>query len=1057
MMKSLLGKMVTLLLMFTLSIPSAMYTGTAFAEQPASQVHMDYRFEDGTTQGWAPRGSSVQVTAVTEAAYSGVYSLKTSGRTQTWNAPSINAKDLLQKNTSYQITGYVKLANKQPADPVSTIRMTMEKKPVGGSSSWNTIASANVSTTDWVRLEGTYMFTSDMDSLTLYVESSIAGDVYYLDDVTIAPATMSNPAASGVVTDFEDGTLKGWVPARTTDQLTVTAGNTYDSSQSSRSMLVSNRTQTWSGPRLHITDHIVKKEKYELSVWVKLYAGEAPENLRMTIQRISAGKTYYETVIPNTLVTDSEWVNLKATYKLLYDADSLTIYPESQSGTPSFYLDDFQLTWNQSPSIQTNIPSLYQTVAPYFDMGAAIEMLHLNGRHSELLKRHFNSITAENEMKPIRLQPQEGHFTFEAADQFIQYAVSNQMNVRGHTLVWHYGTPDWFFKDLNGNDMTATPENKALLLQRLENHIRTVVGRYKDSVYAWDVVNEVIDASQPDGMRRTKWFEITGLDFIRVAFNVTREVAPDAKLYINEFSTVKDPAKRQFLYDLVEQLLNEGIPIDGVGHQMHIDLTNPDPSGIGETVTMFAGLGLENHITELDVSVYGNLTEPWPENIQGDNRNAVPEQVLVEHGHRVKSVFDEYKNYSLYIDSVTTWGLADDYTWLSKSRTDAPLLFDYDLQAKYAYWGIVDPSRLPPLIQKQNSPQGTPEIDGQKDLLWRSHSEIQVGNSNGLNGKWQSSWDADYLYVIGESQDPTVNPGDRIELFLDLDNDKATTYGYDDAKFTFYRDGTTSNTNVTFHVAETATGFCIEAAIPIEATGVVGKKVGFDIRFTDAAASNKVSWNDTSNLQDNDTSKFGVLTFTRALNISDAVFGTPTIDGVEDGIWSNAVEMTTGQWIQGSSGATANVKTMWDGQFLYVFAKVSDTLLSDASSNPWEEDSLEIFIDQNLGKTPYYQADDAQYRVNFNNVQSYGGSASSAKMTSSVLTVAGGYHIEAAIDLDAITEQAETLIGFDIQVNNDENGNGKRDSAVGWNDSTGQSYQNSSGFGVIRLLGDMLL
>ncbi|QCT03404.1 endo-1,4-beta-xylanase [Paenibacillus algicola] len=123
--------------------------------------------------------------------------------------------------------------------------------------------------------------------------------------------------------------------------------------------------------------------------------------------------------------------------------------------------------------------------------------------------------------------------------------------------------------------------------------------------------------------------------------------------------------------------------------------------------------------------------------------------------------------------------------------------------------------------------------------------------------------------------------------------------------------------------------------------------------------------------------------------------------------------MTTGQWIQGSSGATANVKTMWDGQFLYVFAKVSDTLLSDASSNPWEEDSLEIFIDQNLEKTPYYQADVAQYRVNFDNVQSYGGSASSAKMTSSVLTVAGCYHIEAANDLDAITEQSETLIGFD--------------------------------------------
>ncbi|WP_281890509.1 endo-1,4-beta-xylanase [Paenibacillus sp. YYML68] len=1058
-MKRIFGKMVTLLLLFTLCIPNGMltsdlWTGSAYAEQAPPAAELRYGFEDGTAQGWVARGSGVQVAAVTEEAYAGSYSLKTSGRTNTWNSPSLNAKDVLTKGTVYEITAYVKLAGKQPSSPASTIRMTMESKPVGGSTSWSTVASASISDSNWVRLRGSYTYSTDMDSLKLYVESSIASDVYYLDDVTIVPASASNPAASGIVTDFEDGTLKGWAPARASDQLTVTNADTHNSAVSTRSLLITNRTQTWSGARLNITDKIVKKEKYELSVWVKLYPGEPANDLRITIQRVTGGKTYYESIVPNTPVTDAAWVNLKVNYKLLHDAESLTIYPESRTGHPSFYMDDFKMVWKQSPPVQTNIPSLHQTVAPYFDMGAAIELLQLDGKHSELLRRHFNSITAENEMKPIRLQPQEGTFTFENADKFVNYAVANQMKVRGHALVWHYGTGDWFFKDVNGNDMTPTAENKALLLQRMENHIRTVVGRYKDSVYAWDVVNEVIDASQPDGMRRTKWFEITGLDFIRTAFRVTREVAPNAMLYINEFSTVKDPKKRQFLYNLVQQLKNEGVPIDGVGHQMHVDLTNPDPSGIGETVMLFAGLGLDNHITELDVSIYVNNSDPWPENVQGSSRDTVPQSVLVEHGHRMKRLFDEYKKFSNYISSVTTWGLADDYSWLSKSRLDAPLLFDYDLQAKYAYWGIVDPSTLPPLIQTVSSSQGTPVIDGQKDLLWRALSVTSLRDDEELAGTVQTSWDANYLYVIAESHDTTVNATDAIELYMDRNNDKTTTYGSDDSHYTFYRNGTSSG-NVAFSVVETEAGFRIEAEIPLQTAGVIGKKIGFDIRLTDAATGKLVSWNDTSHSQNSDTSKFGVLTFTKALNITDAVYGTPTIDAVEDSAWANAVEITTDNWVQGTSGSTAKVKTMWDGQYLYIFAKVNDTLLSDVSANPWEEDSIELFVDQNLGKTPYYESDDAQYRVNFNNVHSYGGSASSVKIASATATVAGGYYVEAAIDLDAIDEQADMLIGFDVQVNNDENGDGKRNSVAAWNDSSGQSYQDSSGFGVIRLLGDM--
>jgi endo-1,4-beta-xylanase len=262
------------------------------------------------------------------------------------------------------------------------------------------------------------------------------------------------------------------------------------------------------------------------------------------------------------------------------------------------------------------------------------------------------------------------------------------MRVRGHTLLWHKQNPPWLFKDVSGNDMTPTPENKALLLQRLEKHIRVVVSRYKDDVYAWDVVNEVIDPEQPDGFRRTPWFVITGTDYMDTAFRIARETAPRAKLFINEYDTTK-PAKRAFLYDLVRDLKARNVPIDGVGHQMHINLRDPSVAAITETINMFSGLGVDNQITELDLSVYSN---------DRDNCSNIPENVLIQQGYRYRDIFQALRELKGKISAVTFWGLADDHTWLKTfpiERLDLPLLFDANLQAKPAYWGIVDPTRLP--------------------------------------------------------------------------------------------------------------------------------------------------------------------------------------------------------------------------------------------------------------------------------------------------------------------------------------------------------------------------
>jgi endo-1,4-beta-xylanase len=340
----------------------------------------------------------------------------------------------------------------------------------------------------------------------------------------------------------------------------------------------------------------------------------------------------------------------------------------------------------------TAYPSLYETFAGDFLVGAAVKPSTIGDRrHAALLARHFNSLTVEDEMKPGELEPTEGIFRWDGPDKLAEFAKAHGMAMHGHTLVWHNQAAEWMFQDKDGKPLEATPENKQIVLGRLEDYIRAVVGRYKDVVNVWDVVNEVVDPAQPDCMRRSRWYTLTGAEYIPAAFRTAHEAAPDARLIINEYDTT-EPAKRECLYQVVRDLLARGVPVGGVGHQMHINIEKPEAAAIEETIVRIAELGLPQHITELDVSIYTDATDAY---------KIVPEEILVKQGYRYKEIFEIFRRQAAYIDSVTFWGLADDHSWLRYhpiSRADLPLLFDERLQPKPAYWGVVDPSKLPALI-----------------------------------------------------------------------------------------------------------------------------------------------------------------------------------------------------------------------------------------------------------------------------------------------------------------------------------------------------------------------
>ncbi|WP_334072345.1 endo-1,4-beta-xylanase [Paenibacillus sp. A14] len=310
-----------------------------------------------------------------------------------------------------------------------------------------------------------------------------------------------------------------------------------------------------------------------------------------------------------------------------------------------------------------------------FKIGAAVNPQTIVLQEA-LLAHHFNSITAENEMKFASVHPQEEVYTFEEADLLAAFARKHGMAMRGHTLVWHNQTTDWLFRDRQGD-----PVSKDVLLERMRAHIHTVVGRYKGDIYAWDVVNEVIADEGAELLRSSRWLDIAGQDFIVKAFEFAHEADPDALLFYNDYNE-SHPQKRDKIYTLVKQLLDRDVPVHGIGLQAHWNLYDPALEDIRAAIEKYASLGLQLQLTELDMSVFRfddkrtDLTEPTPE-------------LLEAQAERYEAVFRLLKEYRNEITSVTFWGAADDYTWLNdfpvRGRKNWPFLFDGGHRPKPAY------------------------------------------------------------------------------------------------------------------------------------------------------------------------------------------------------------------------------------------------------------------------------------------------------------------------------------------------------------------------------------
>lgn len=339
-----------------------------------------------------------------------------------------------------------------------------------------------------------------------------------------------------------------------------------------------------------------------------------------------------------------------------------------------------------------------EAYAGQFHIGTALNLDQIWGRDAaavEVIGQHFNSIVAENCMKSMFMQPREGEFYFDDADRFVEFGEKNDMHIVGHTLIWHSQAPGWFFTDNEGKDVS-----RDVLIERMRNHIHTIVSRYKGRIHGWDVVNEaILDNGE---YRKSKFYKIIGEDFIPLAFQFAHEADPDAELYYNDYSTAI-PEKREGIAQMIKKVLDAGRRVDAIGMQQHNGLEHPALEEVENTINAFADLGVNVMVTEMDISVLpharrhagAELTDTAAYNKTLDPyQDELPADKMKELGARYVDFFKLYLKHQDKISRVTVWGVGDGDSWKNdwpiEGRTDYPLLFDRNYQPKPFFADLID-------------------------------------------------------------------------------------------------------------------------------------------------------------------------------------------------------------------------------------------------------------------------------------------------------------------------------------------------------------------------------
>ena len=861
-----------------------------------------------------------------------------------------------------------------------------------------------------------------------------------------------------------------------------------------------------------ITKAVELGEEYQYSFWAKLSddykdAPEEQRNVDFAPFYVAGGEaTYlgsYSTGVLSGEVTKTltagEWTKFSGTFNVPKTADQIVIriieqgtdYGQGKCVKGAYCVTGVSMKkiTQPKPEIEKDIPDWKESVTKSLGndsiAGTAIMSSEISDDTlMELVEKHFNAVTLGNELKPDALfnyqigqsvdcktitfkgtelkvpvvNDKDENLDFSRADEMLNKILewnnanpNNKIRVRGHVLVWHSQTPEWFFHE--DYDVAKPYVDKETMNRRLEWFISSVFdhyfgkaanGKYDGLFYGWDVVNEAVngntyrddkvipdesDTSTSDtrhGSNSMWWRVYKSNEFIINAFKYANKYAPkDVELYYNDFGET-DNTKSEGIVKLINDVKSaDGTRLDAFGMQAHYNVDGFSAAQFKSVAKKYAAAAGKVQLTELDFKASSTY----------DGTAATKESEYTKMAYCHKNLYEAIKalkNEGTNVSGLTVWGVIEPNSWLhsqsnvgggANGSAQCPLLFDGNYKAKPAYWAYVDASQLKPAIQKVTI---TEAKDG------NIAGETYTIDQGEVQAEFIPVWDAAGLTVQVKVKDTTANDADAVTVYVDPKNSAS--------------DITPDKVTVTrTAAAEIAGGYQATVKVPMENLKVA-QQIGLDVVVNNDGKTE--SFNDLTGNQESSSKYYAVATMKPG--IEKIPYGTISVDGEEDAAWNNAVNIPL--TINKGSEASANAKVLWDDDNLYVYATIKDAVLDKTGAQTHEQDSLEVFIDEDNGKTASYGEDDKQYRINYDNEQSFNGKKCLAEnVKSKTKTIDGGYVVEAAFKWTDIKPANGTKIGLEFQINDAKGG--KRTGTLSWYDETGMGWSGSNVYGTVELTG----
>ena len=859
-----------------------------------------------------------------------------------------------------------------------------------------------------------------------------------------------------------------------------------------------------------ITDAVELGEEYQYSFWAKLSdvykdAPEEQRNVDFAPFYVSGGEaTYlgsYSTGVLSGEITKTltagEWTKFSGTFNVPKTADQIVIriieqgtnYGQGDCVKGAYCVTGVSMKkiTRPKPEIEKDIPewktSVTESLGNDSIAGTAIMLSEISDDTlMELVEKHFNAVTFGNELKPDALfnYQIDGNsvptktITFEGeelqvpvvndagdsldfsradamADKILEWNNAHpdqKIRIRGHVLVWHSQTQEWFFHE--NYDITKPYVNKETMNRRLEWFISSVFdhyfgeaanGKYDGLFYGWDVVNEAVigNTYRTDkvsaaeslseirhGNNSSWWHVYESNEFIINAFKYANKYAPaNVELYYNDFGET-DNTKCEGIVKLINDVKSaEGTRLDALGMQAHYNVDGFSAAQFKSVAKKYAQAAGKVQLTELDFKASSTY----------DGTAATKESEYTKMAYCHKNLYEAIKALKAEganVSGITVWGVIEPNSWLhsqsnlgggASGSAQCPLLFDGNYKAKPAYWAYVDATKLQPAIQKVTI---TEAKDG------NIAGETYTIDQGAVQAEFIPVWDADGLTVQVKVKDTTVNDADAVTVYVDPDNSASDITPH---KMTVARTA----------AATIAGGY--QATVKVSMKGLkVAQQISLDVVVNNDGETG--SFNDLTGKQESSSKYYAVATMKPG--IEKIPYGTISVDADADAAWGNAVNIPL--TINKGSEASANAKVLWDDDNLYVYATVNDAVLDKTGAQTHEQDSLEVFIDEDNGKTASYGEDDKQYRINYNNEQSFNGKKCLAEnVKSATKTIDGGYVVEAAFKWTDIKPANGTKIGLEFQINDAKGG--KRIGTLSWYDETGMGWSGSNVYGTVELTG----